>query len=242
MPEARWIVPDWPAPAHVRAAATTRLGGISRPPFDGLNLADHVGDAPDAVRENRRRLRQALELPSEPCWLRQQHGTSVHDAATGPADADASFALQRGIVCAVQTADCLPVLLCSRRGDWVAAVHAGWRGLAGNILQAAVDAYPGEPAELMAWLGPCISAKHYEVDEPVRALLDEKLAAAALREGCRPGHWQMDLPAGAAWCLARAGVVAHFGCGLCTYEDAQRFFSHRRDPRSGRMAALVWMA
>ncbi len=242
MPEVRWIVPDWPAPAHVQAAATTRLGGVSRPPCEGLNLADHVGDAPAAVQANRCRLRQALDLPSEPCWLRQQHGAFVHDAAAGPADADASFASQTGIVCVVQTADCLPVLLCSRSGDWVAAVHAGWRGLARNILQAAVDAYPGEPAELMAWLGPCISAKHYEVDAPVRALLGRGLAGAALHEGRRRGHWQMDLPAGAAWCLAQAGVATCFGCGLCTYENARQFFSHRREPQSGRMAALIWMA
>ena len=242
MTELCWVVPDWPAPARVQAAATTRLGGVSLPPCEGLNLADHVGDAPVAVQENRRRLRQALELPSEPCWLRQQHGSSVRDAAAGPADADASFASQAGAVCAVQTADCLPVLLCSRRGDWVAAVHAGWRGLARNVLQAAVDAYPGEPTELMAWLGPCISVPHYEVDESVRASLGGELAAAALREGRRPGHWQMDLPAGAVWRLAQAGVADCYGCGLCTYEDGRRFFSHRREPRSGRMAALIWMA
>ena len=242
MPELRWIAPDWPAPEQVRAATTTRLGGVSRTPRASLNLADHVGDAPEAVQENRRRLRQALELPSEPCWLRQQHGAAVHDAAAGPADADASYASQAGIVCAVQSADCLPVLLCSRHGDWVAAVHAGWRGLARNVLQAAVAAYPGRPAELMAWLGPCISARHYEVDEPVRASLGPELAAAALRAGRRPGRWQLDLSAGAAWRLAQAGVAECFGSGLCTYADARQFFSHRREPQSGRMATLVWMA
>ena len=243
MPEPEFVYPDWPAPDNVRAATSTRLGGISGSPYAEFNLAAHVGDVPADVRENRQILKRALGLPSEPYWLEQQHGARVRDVQSGPeiAQADASHAACAGPVCVVQTADCLPVLLCSRQADWVAAAHAGWRGLTANVLSAVIRAYPGEPGDLLAWLGPAISAECYEVDEPVREALGEELASVALRSSGRAGHWFLDLTAAAAWQLEQAGVAMHCGGGWCTYRDERRFYSHRRDRTTGRMATLIWL-
>ena len=243
MTELEFIYPDWPVPGHVRAAASTRVGGISRDAYAGLNLAAHVGDRPEDVAENRRILMQALQLPSEPYWLDQQHGAGVREAQTMPetASADASHTTSVGPVCVVQTADCLPVLLCSRKGDWVAAAHAGWKGIAANVLEATVRAYPGLPADLLAWLGPAISAEFYEVDEPVREALGEGLSSVALRPSNRAGHWLLDLASAAAWQLEQAGVADCFGGNWCTFRDERLFYSHRRDRTTGRMATLIWL-
>lgn len=243
MTEPEFLYPDWPAPGHVRAAASTRIGGVSRNAYAGFNLASHVGDQPEDVRENRRILARALGLPGEPYWLEQQHGAEVREAKdeSERAPADASYTTRTGVVCVVQTADCLPVLLCSRRGDWVAAAHAGWRGIAANVLRAAVGTYPGSPGDLLAWLGPAISAECYEVDEPVRAALDDSLAAAAMRPSDRVGHGFLDLAAAAAWQLGQAGVESRYAAGGCTFRDERRFYSHRRNQATGRMAALIWM-
>ncbi len=241
MTDIECLYPDWPAPPQVRAACTTRLGGVSRAPYAELNVATHVGDTSEAVETNRAMLSQALALPSEPAWLQQCHGVHIVDAHTDEREADASFATRPGAVCVVQTADCLPVLLCSKTDSWIAAVHVGWRGLVAGIVPAAVAAYPGEPEDLLAWLGPAISASHYEVDSPVREALGSELSAVALQETGRVGHWHLDLVAAARWSLSQAGVDAHFGGRWCTYSDARRFYSYRREPTTGRMATLIWL-
>ncbi|MDX5333052.1 MAG: peptidoglycan editing factor PgeF [Gammaproteobacteria bacterium] len=241
----RWLQPTWPAPAGVCAVSTTRLGGVSRAPFDSFNLATHVGDDPQAVAANRRALRDALGLPAEPAWLEQVHGTTVVDAGhiAGTPAADASVAFGPGAVCVVQTADCLPVLFCSRRGDRVGAAHAGWRGLAGGVLEATVAALDEDPAELLAWLGPAIGPAVFEVGEEVRAafLAQDAGAGDCFMSNAR-GRWQADIFALARRRLAGIGIGAVHGGGLCTVSDAARFYSYRRDRDTGRMASLIWIS
>ena len=241
-----WLQADWPAPANVRTASTLRTGGVSAIPFDTLNLGDHVGDAPDAVRSNRQRIVQALQLPNEPSWLNQVHGTRVVEASEwqSPQQADACIARRAGQVCVVMTADCLPVLLCSREGDRVAAAHAGWRGLAGGVLESTVSSLGLPGSELMAWLGPCIGPQAFEVGDEVRIAFTAKDAAAAqaFKPSHRAGHWMADLYLLARQDLARLGVHAVYGGGWCTYSDEARFFSYRRESRTGRMATLIWLA
>ncbi|HEY7890045.1 MAG TPA: peptidoglycan editing factor PgeF [Steroidobacteraceae bacterium] len=240
------ILPDWPAPAGVRAAFTLRPGGISRPPFDTCNIAVHVGDEPRAVAENREGLRASLALPAEPAWLEQVHGHRVVDldrqtALESLPPADAAVTRTAGRICAIQVADCMPVLLAAADGTAVGAAHAGWRGLAGGVLEATVRAMNSPPAQLLAWLGPAIGQAHFEVGEEVRAafLASDAGAAAAFAANER-GRWQCDLYALARRRLAALGVRAIHGGGCCTYADAKRFFSYRRDGRCGRMAALIW--
>lgn len=234
--------PDWPAPARVRAAMTTRLGGVSAGPFASLNLGTGSDD-PAHVAENRRRVREALELPTEPAWLQQVHGTTVVDAATvaTPPEADASFAEHPGAVCIVQAADCLPVLFCDDAGSVVAAAHAGWRGLASGVLEATIRALPAKPASLMAWLGAAIGPDSFEVGPEVREafLAHDPAAASAFRPA--GSKYYADLFALARQRLAAAGVARVHGGGLDTVRDPRRFFSYRRDGRCGRMAALIWL-
>ena len=240
------LVPDWPAPPAVRAAVSTRAGGVSGAPWDSLNLGDHVGDDPACVAENRRRLRAQLGLPAAPFWLHQVHGCDVADAdaagAGSPCAADAAVATRSGSVCAVLTADCLPVLFCSRDGEWVAAAHAGWRGLAAGVLERAVARAPVPAADILAWLGPAIGPAAFEVGAEVRAAF---LAEDAVAAGCfapsPAGRWLADLCALAHRRLARCGVGWVGGGGLCTFTDADRFFSFRRDGTTGRMASLIWL-
>jgi purine-nucleoside/S-methyl-5'-thioadenosine phosphorylase / adenosine deaminase len=240
-----WLQADWPAPRNICTASTVRSGGVSVPPFDTLNLGAHVGDVPEAVRENRQRLHQALQLPSEPCWLEQVHGTAVVEAGewSTPPQADACIARSPGQVCVVMTADCLPVLFCSREGDRVAAAHAGWRGLAGGVLESTVSSLGLPGSALLAWLGPAIGPQEFEVGDEVRIAFMARDAAAmqAFRPGYRPGHWLADLYLLARQDLARLGVAAVYGGGWCTVRDATRFFSYRRDGQTGRMASLIWM-
>lgn len=239
------LIPDWPAPSRVRAACTTREGGVSRPPFDSLNLGDHVGDDPGAVAENRRRLREALALPADPCWLDQVHGTCAVEAAPlhERCKADAGVTGEPGRVCAVLTADCLPVLFCDRSGSRVGAAHAGWRGLEGGVLEATVSAMGIPPGELMAWLGPAIGNGAFEVGPEVReAFLARDAGAASAFRPSPSGRWLADLYALARRRLDRIGVTAIHGGGLCTFSDPRRFYSFRRDGRTGRMATLIWLA
>jgi YfiH family protein len=242
--------PDWPAPARVRALVTTRrLPGCSEPPFDAFNLGLRNGEPPATAGANRALLVRAFDLPSPPLWLHQVHGTAVVDADTlargaAPAaepEADAAITRTPGRVVAVLTADCLPVLLCAEDGSAVAAAHAGWRGLAGGVLERAVEALGTEPERLLAWLGPAIDAASYEVGEEVRAafVARDAQATAAFVE-TRPGHWQCDLYALARQRLAAAGVTRVSGGGFDTFADA-RFYSHRRDAVTGRFASLVWL-
>ena len=239
-----WIVPGWPAPANVKALSTTRAGGLGVAPFDSLNLGTHVGDDPATVAANRARLRALL--PAEPCWLNQVHGTAVVDLATygGVPDADAAVSRQPGAVCVVMTADCLPVLLCDRAGTVVGAAHAGWRGLQGGVIEATVRAMDVPAGELMAWLGPAIGPEAFEVGDEVRAafVADDSAAAAAFRPAGPAGKWLADLYLLARQRLAALGVAGVYGGDACTFTEAARFFSYRRDGRTGRMASLVWLA
>jgi hypothetical protein len=229
----------------VKAAATLRGGGTSVAPYASLNLGVHVGDRAAAVAENRRRLRDALDLPAEPTGLAQVHGTGVIDAAAHPrvVEADGSRTRSPGIVCAVLTADCLPLLLCARDGTEVAALHCGWRGLAGGMIEAGLNGIATAPEALLAWLGPAISGPCYEVGEEVRsALLARYPGAGTAFSATRPGHFHADLYAVARHALTAAGVGAISGGDRCTYSEIDAFFSHRRDGNTGRIATLIWLS
>jgi hypothetical protein len=240
------IVPDWPIPAGVRAAFTLRTGGVSKPPFDSFNIGSRVDDEAFAVEENRRQLRERLALPTEPAWLTQVHGCRVadldakdSDGAAAPADAEVTRGTGR--VCAIQVADCMPVLFASADGAAIGAAHAGWRGLAGGVLESVVQAMRAPPQQLLAWLGPAIGQRHFEVGEEVRAAFLAADPAAATAFAPNPqGRWQCDLYGLARRRLAALGVERIYGGLWCTYADAGRFFSYRRDGRCGRMAALIW--
>lgn len=240
-----WLIPDWPAPRTVRALTTLRAGGYSTTPFDSLNLATHVGDDAAQVQRNRQALRARAGLPGEPLWLEQVHGTRVvqADAREAIPTADACVALAAGQVCAVLTADCLPVLFCDRAGSCVGAAHAGWRGLVQGILPACVSALQRPPGQLLAWLGPAIEPAAFEVGEEVREQFVARAAesAAAFVRNARQ-RWQADLYLLARQELARIGVHQVFGGGFECVADRARFFSYRRDGRTGRMATVIWLA
>lgn len=236
------LTPDWPAPASVRACVTTRQGGVSLPPFDTFNLGDHVGDDPAAVAQNR--LRLSGEFDIQPAWLKQVHGLAVADAdPSRVVEADASWTNRPGIACTVMTADCLPVLFCDQAGTQVAAAHAGWRGLAGGVLEATLDRLNVPPAQVLVWLGPAIGPQAFEVGLEVRDAFSavHPEAARAFVDGERPGKLMADIYALARIRLAARGVTAVYGGGLCTVSD-ERFFSYRRTPQGGRFASLVWLA
>lgn len=262
-----WIVPEWPAHPRVKALATTRLGGVSTGPYGlagglpgGLNLGQHVGDAAEAVEQNRRILRAAL--PAEPVWMEQVHGTGVADldqlvGPSAPVVADAAVASSRDRVCVVMTADCLPVLLSDARGVTVGAAHAGWRGLCGGVIERTVDAMmqrlraSGQEADptWLAWLGPAIGPASFEVGVEVRqaflgAAQPAELQAteAAFVPGASAEKFFADLYALARLRLARVGCTDVYGGGLCTMTDAERFYSYRRERTTGRMATLIWRA
>lgn len=240
-----WIRADWPAPGRVRVLATLRTGGVSVAPYDSFNLAQHVGDDPARVAANRASLRERGGLPDEPLWLNQVHGCAVaiHDGPqASPPTADAAVAFEPGRVCAVMTADCLPVVLADRAGRRVGVAHAGWRGLAGGVVEATVQALGVPAADLVAWLGPAIGQAAFEVGPEVRAAFVQRLPAAeaAFLPGA-PGKFQADLYALARAVLAQAGVADVHGGGWCTATDRERFFSFRRDGRTGRMATLAWL-
>jgi YfiH family protein len=226
----------------VRGVSTTRRGGVSTGPYADWNLGDHVGDDPGAVARNRALLRERLALPREPRWLRQVHGCAVAEGAAGECEADAAVARAPGEVCAVLTADCLPLLLCDRAGTRVGAVHAGWRGLAAGVIEAAVRRLDVPPGELLCWLGPAIGPDAFEVGPEVRERFLAGLGPGAA-DACRPaaGRWLADLYALARQRLAGLGVTRVWGGDLCTYADPGRFFSYRRDGVTGRMATLVWI-
>lgn len=244
-----WLIPDWPAPANVRAFMTTRAGGVSRAPWDSMNPATHVEDDATAVAENRAILRR--DLPAEPLWLDQVHGVEVAVCGLAPPGvaADAGVARQPRQVSAVLTADCLPVLFCDRAGTVVAAAHAGWRGLVAGVLEATVAAMAVAPEDLLVWLGAAIGPEAFEVGDEVRlAFLDQNpLAGIAFRPvgpttlDAAPRKWLADIYTLARIRLASVGVGSVYGGGLCTYTDQARFYSYRRSPRTGRMASLIWL-
>jgi polyphenol oxidase len=240
-----YLWPQWPGIGRVRAAFTLRAGGASRAAYDSFNLGAHVGDAPLAVAQNRSLLQRQLSLPREPLWLEQVHGTGIVDAdrcePQPPPRGDGAVTRQCGPVLAVLVADCLPVLFAARDGSAVAVAHAGWRGLAAGVLEAAVTAMAG-CGPLQAWLGPAIGPAHFEVGEEVRAAfvaLDREAAAAFV--GNARGRWQCDLQALARARLRALGIDSLHGEEACTYAQPQRFYSYRRDGVTGRMAALIWL-
>ena len=238
------IIPDWPAPSKVRACSTTRAGGVSAAPWDSLNLGDHVGDQPAAVEANRQRLVDMAGLPAMPWWLEQVHGTEVArlDGHT-PAlrRADAVWSNQPGAVCAVMTADCLPVLFCSADGKEVAAAHAGWRGLSAGVLENTLRQFSVPPQEIHAWMGPAIGPDAFEVGPEVKAafVAHDSAAAAAFRPAGEKFYANL-------WLLARQrlmaqGIASVSGGGRCTWHDSAHFFSWRRNGTTGRMASLIWL-
>ncbi len=240
-----FIPAGWSGPPGIHALTTTRQGGFSRAPFDSLNLGSHVGDDPRAVTRNRDRLAADLALPGMPAWLEQVHGREVVDASSpGGCRADAMYTDKPGVVCAVLTADCLPLLICSRRGDEVCAVHAGWRGLFGGVVQAAVRRFRCPPGELFVWLGPAIGPDCFEVGMDVRDLagrVDKRLLSAFRPNHAKSGYWLLDIYESARILLADRGVNFMSGGGCCTVSAPDRFYSYRRDGRTGRMASLIWI-
>jgi polyphenol oxidase len=242
-PHKDWITPGWPVPATVKSLVTTRLGGVSAGPYASLNLGQKVNDDPAAVARNRAILRGCL--PSEPGWLSQVHGNEVVEVTQdmAPVEADAAFTRVPGTVCAIMVADCLPILFADRDATVVGAAHAGWRGLAAGVVENTVRAMGVPPSRLLAWLGPAIGPAAFEVGPDVReAFLAGDPGAAIAFTDHKPGKWLADLFLLARRRLRAAGVDAIHGGGLCTASDPRRFFSHRRDKVTGRMAALVWLA
>jgi len=243
MTEHPWIEPEWPAPPAVRALSTTRLGGVSSGPYASLNLGDHVGDDAERVARNRALLIERAALPEPPRWLRQVHGCAAlaADGWRAECEADALVATRPGEVCAVLTADCLPLLLCDRAGTRVGAVHAGWRGLAAGVIERALERLGAPPAEVLAWLGPAIGPAAFAVGDEVReAFLRVDAAAEAAFEPSGQG-WRANLFALARQRLAAWGLTHIYGGDDCTWSQPQRFFSYRRDGVTGRMASLIWL-
>lgn len=245
MPALEWITPDWPAPPWVKAYTTTRCGGYSQAPYQGLNLALHVGDDPTTVQANRALLRQTLPLPAEPCWLHQTHSTEIIEAKAinkATCAADAVYTTTPDHVCVVLTADCLPVLFCDQAGKQVAAVHAGWRGLLQGILENTIQSLQTPGETLLAWLGPAIGPHAFEVgDEVYRAFITASPQAAAAFTIARSHHWYADLYQLARQRLIRQGITAIYGGTRCTFSEAKHFYSYRRDKVTGRMASLIWL-
>lgn len=241
MPKPEFIIPDWPAPVHVKALQTTRAGGVSTGKYASLNLGDHVKDDPLHVAHNRQLL--SPMLPSEPVWLQQVHGVRVIDAGTSSCleTADASFTTRKDVVCVTMTADCLPVLLCDEAGTAVAAIHAGWRSLCDGVIEATVKTMPVEAGQLMAWLGPAIGPDAFEIGSEVR---EQFIAQDAQAENALRPHgekWLGDLYAIARQRLQALGIEHIYGGGRCTYSESEAFFSFRRDGDTGRMATLIWL-
>jgi polyphenol oxidase len=252
-----FLTPDWPAPLKVKSAITLRSGGVSGAPFESNNLALHVDDSEADVRQNRQNLIQTLALPAQPLWLNQCHGTDLvyvpeaHQAVS----ADGSYTDRADTVCAVLTADCLPVLFCNQSATQVAAAHAGWRGLCGGILRKTVASFSrgsdnSTPEQVMAYLGPAIGPQVFEVGSEV---LDAFLRSAqneahqqAVKRAFKPtdsrrGKYLADLYALARAELNASGVTEIYGGAHCSYSDSQRFYSFRREPKTGRNASLIWL-
>ncbi len=242
MPAIEAGIRDWPLPPGVRAASTTRAGGFSSGHWASLNLAQHVQDDPARVKANREHLVRALRLPSEPVWLHQVHGTRVAILQGGERnlEADAAFTRVPGVVCAVMSADCLPVLIADRGGQAVAAAHAGWRGLAGGVLEATLGCFQ-DPARLTVWLGPAIGPRAFQVGDEVReAFVAHDPAAEEAFQADGDGRWLADIYHLARQRLRAAGVVRIQGGGRCTLSESERYFSYRRERITGRMASLIW--
>ncbi len=249
MPMQNWIIPNWPAPAGVRSLFTTRTGGVSRDEngaYASMNLGAHVNDAPENVARNRALLRE--HLPAEPKWLKQVHGTDPiwleRTKAVNP-EGDAVYSRKSETVCAIMVADCLPVFLCDKAGTVVAIAHAGWRGLAGGVIEKTIEAMQAEHGSLLAWLGPAIGPRYFEVGADVYDAFMQHDARAekafVAKSDPREKKWLADIFLLARQRLMENNVTAIYGGGVCTYSDPRRFYSYRRDGETGRMAALIWL-
>jgi len=239
------IKPDWPAPAHVQAFTTTRLGGTSQPPFDSLNLGAHVNDAISSVNENRHIIEQSTAMPASPLWLEQTHSTKVITSQTWQPgiEADAIYSNETGQVCTVLTADCLPLLLCDHTGQQIAAIHAGWRGLLSGVIENTLPYFNGENKNILVWLGPAIGPNQFEVGTEVyQAFVNKHQQAANAFIQTDADHYLANIYLLARQRLAQLGIHAVYGGEHCTVTDAEQFFSYRRDGVCGRMASVIWLA
>lgn len=242
------IMPNWPAPKQIKAVTTTRIGGISTPPFHSFNLAMHVGDDLNDVQKNRNCLINSLNLPSDPAWLNQEHGNIVADISGltnhQTINADGSYANLNKLlfsVCAVLTADCLPILICNKQGTEIAALHGGWRGLLEGIIQSGISKFQSRPQELLVWLGPAIGPQKYEIGDEVREQFLTKLINSdkAFKQ-IGDKKYLMNIYQIARQQFNQLGIDKIYGGDLCTYSDEKQFFSHRRDGQTGRQATLIW--
>jgi len=240
--ESNFIIPNWPAPANIKALQTTRTGGLSYPPYDSLNFGDHVGDDALIVAGNRQLLNPFV--PTEPLWLKQTHSTIAVNAALTSClpEADAAYSKQKNVVCAVMTADCLPILICDKDGSAVAAVHAGWKGLLDGVIESTIKALEIPPQNLLVWLGPAIGPNAFEVGRDVYdgfIQRDPDSVYAFARQNTTD-KWLADIYQLARLRLKYSGVTQIYGGDYCTYTDQEQFFSFRRDGDTGRMATLIW--
>lgn len=240
------ITPNWSAPAKIKAFSTTRNGGVSQAAFASLNLAHHVGDDAELVKKNRELLKTALQLPSEPFWISQVHGVNVVEIGiekhSSPITADASYTRQTNAVCVILTADCLPILICDRKATIVAAIHAGWRGLAAGVIEQTIKALNISGDQLLAWLGPAIGPDKYEVGEDVleKFIAIDSQAEIAFKSSSS-NRWLANMYLLAKQRLISCGITAIYGGDYCTHSDEKRFFSYRRDKLTGRMATGIWL-
>lgn len=240
-----FIIPDWPAPEHVKALTTTRVGGVSTGPYDSFNLGDHVGDNSLHVNQNRTSLLKQAELPEPPRWLSQNHGCRVVDSSQWVIgdQADAIVSHTPNHVCPILTADCLPILLCNKQGDNVAAIHAGWRGLANGIIEQTIAKLSKDKSELMAWLGPAIGPEQFEVGpEVVDVFVQHNALAQYAFQQTDDTHYLANIYLLARQRLQAVGVSAIYGGQFCTVTESKQFFSYRRDTATGRMASIIWIA
>ena len=238
-----FIIPDWPAPDNIKAFSTTRSGGVSLLPYDTLNLSDHVGDHPDLVDKNRRYITKIAALPENPRWLKQMHGTHVIDSNHWQKKSEADAIISQAInhVCVIMTADCLPILLYHQRNNAIAAIHAGWRGIAAGIIEKTVARFSGKPQHIMAWLGPAIGPARFEVGTDVYDAFYQYSAKSSLAFKQKSvDSYLADIYLLAKQRLHRVGISAVFGGNFCTLTEKQRFFSYRRDGQTGRMATMIW--
>lgn len=243
-----FIQPDWPVPDHIKAYVTTRVGGKSQVPFESLNLATHVDDDKQIVFKNRELLQQALQLPSQPFWLTQEHTHNVlfweGQAYESPPVADASWTTGSDLVSCVLTADCLPLLVTNKEGRFVAAIHAGWKGLSEGVVSNTIQALPGQREDMLVWIGPAISQSYFEVGEEVFDVFVNESAEAEKffkPHSQKSQKWYANLPGLAEFKLNQLGVEQVFQSGLCSYRDQEWFYSYRRDQKTGRMASLIWI-
>ncbi len=239
-----WLKANWPAPEWLKAGTSYRPGGHSQGPYESLNLAQHVQDTLDLVEQNRLLLKQNLQLPRDPLWLDQIHSNRILNADKNPQslEADGAYTSETGMVVAVLTADCLPLLLCDLKRRKIAAIHVGWRGFSQGIVVNAIQCFSNNKEALMAWTGPCISAKHYEIEEQVRQAC---LARGKYLEGgfqaTKKGHWLADLRQLVSLELRQQGLKNIYTSQSCTFAEREKWFSYRRNGQTGRMASLIWM-